>query len=40
VAAVPRFLPRRVLAALIDASQRRDAHPSAPQWPRRPVKRT
>jgi uncharacterized protein len=40
VAAAPRFLPRRVLAALIDASQRRDARASAPQWPRRPVKRT
>jgi uncharacterized protein len=40
VAAAPRFLPRRVLAALIDASQHRDARPSAPQWPRRPVKRT
>jgi len=40
LAAAPRFLPRRVLVTLISARQRRDAQPSAPQWPRRPVKRT
>ena len=40
LAAVPRFVPRRVLAALINASQQRNARPGAPQWPRRPVKRT
>jgi short-subunit dehydrogenase len=40
VAAVPRFLPRRVLATLVNARQRREAQPSAPQWPRRPAKRT
>jgi uncharacterized protein len=40
VAAAPRFLPRRVLVALVSASQQRRARPSAPQWPRRPVKRT
>jgi short-subunit dehydrogenase len=40
VAAVPRFLPRRVLATLVNARQRREARPSAPQWPRRPAKRT
>jgi uncharacterized protein len=40
LAAAPRFLPRRVLVALISARQQRGAQPSAPQWPRRPVKRT
>jgi len=40
LAAAPRFLPRRVLVALINANQRRGPRPSAPQWPRRPAKRT
>jgi uncharacterized protein len=40
LAAAPRFLPRRVLVALISARHQRGAQPSAPQWPRRPVKRT
>jgi uncharacterized protein len=40
VAASPHFLPRRVLAALIHASQRHSSRPNAPQWPRRPAKRT
>ena len=40
LAAAPRFLPRRVLVALVNANQRRGERPSAPQWPRRPAKRT